>query len=200
MSHGRGKEGKRRTPPFHEVLGNVEDGGTDKHRMNVMPRHARRLEATYLVRSPHIDVLEVVDLQNSKEASIADFRRDVRRKSTYPSIVVVLSGEERAGEVGGVNVRERVRSKIPSSEAEVESADAGHDCIDDDNLLVMAPVEDDFPSASGRESVMGQGRGKGRKGGKRLTRGGLGGGQRGCSREALRDDAWCVRNSSSSSG
>lgn len=56
------------------------------------------------------------------------------------SVVVVLTGEERATEVGRVNVGKREVVGVPATEAEVEPSNACDSSVDGDNLLVMTPV------------------------------------------------------------
>jgi hypothetical protein len=51
-----------------------------------------------------------------------------------PRIVVVLTGEQGAREVGRVDVSERVSAGVPPPETEVESADAGEVVVNYNDL------------------------------------------------------------------
>lgn len=59
-----------------------------------------------------------------------------------PRIVVILTGEESAGEIGRMNVGERMVMAIPSPITEVEAANASKVVVDNDDLLVVGPEFD----------------------------------------------------------
>lgn len=71
--------------------------------MHIMPRHPWTLRHADRPTNIIHHVLEIAD----------------------PRVIVVLTREERFGEIGGVGVGEGVGVCVPAAEADVEAADAG---------------------------------------------------------------------------
>lgn len=67
----------------------------------------------------------------------------------------VLAGVDNSIQVSGMSVSNWVRVGIPSTEAHVKTAHEGECAINDAELLVMCPVEDNIASRSieGLQSV-----------------------------------------------
>lgn len=77
-----------------------------------MPRHSRTLKARKSITGIVVNILEVHD----------------------PRIVVVLTREEGAGELGRMDVCKGMSMGVPAAEAEVETADTGEVIVHNDNL------------------------------------------------------------------
>ena len=85
-----------------------------------MPRHASAVQNAQSVADEVVYVLEVHD----------------------PRVVVILTGEKCLREVRRVHIGERVRMRVPSSEAEIKSTDASIVVVDNDDFLVVRPEFD----------------------------------------------------------
>lgn len=77
-----------------------------------MPRHPTTVQNRQRVASIVVYILEILDT----------------------SIIVILSGEQSAREVGGVHIREGVGVSVPPPKAEVEPANTGVVVVNDNNL------------------------------------------------------------------
>lgn len=68
------------------------------------------------------------------------------RKVKNTSIVVVLAGEDDSIQVAGMRISNWMTICVPASKAEVEATHEAYSVVDDQELLVMRPVQDNVVS------------------------------------------------------
>ena len=78
-----------------------------------MPRHTRRLKYTNRIPNESINVLEIKN----------------------PSIIIILTGEQRLWEIRGMNIRKRVCMRIPTSKAQIQTSNTRTVIVHNHNLI-----------------------------------------------------------------
>lgn len=106
-------------PPEYKVFCDIVDAVTDDTHGHIMPGHAAVVGFAQLVGLPVIDGLEIHDAV----------------------VVEVLTGEHFVLHPRWMGVGQRMLAIIPSAETQVKAADEGHLVVDDDEFLMMGPVE-----------------------------------------------------------
>lgn len=101
------------------MLGNVVDAVANDTHGDIMPGHAAVVGFAQLVGRPVFDSLEVQDAV----------------------VVEILAGEHFVLNARGMHVGEGMLPAVPASETQIQAADEGHLVVDDDELLMMGPVE-----------------------------------------------------------
>lgn len=104
---------------------------------DVVPRHTRCVHQAQPAVGKLAHILPCTSL-----ATLTQKHHRTRLEVQHTRIVVVLPREQRLGKVRGVHVRERVRVSVPTTEAQVEPADARAMLVDDNDLLVVRPELD----------------------------------------------------------
>ena len=106
-------------PPENEVLGDVKNTLPYKTHRYVMPRHSTELGLVQLVLRPVRHCVEIHDT----------------------IVVVVLTRKDFILHAGGVDISKTVLTGIPSAVAKIQSSNEGEMVINDDEFLVVRPVE-----------------------------------------------------------
>lgn len=109
-------------PSLHEMPSQVLDNLSVQAQSHIRPSHARGRLPIQLVLLPVRDVLEVED----------------------SGVVVVLAREDDLVQVCGMDVGEAVLVGVPASEAQVQASHECHSAVDQAELLVVCPVENDI--------------------------------------------------------
>lgn len=108
-----------KVPTEDEMLGNVEDTISDKAHGDIMPGHTAVVGFAQFIGLPVLNGLEIHDA----------------------IVVEILTGEHFILDAGGMHIRTGVLAAIPTAEAQVQASDKGDLVVDDDELLVVSPVE-----------------------------------------------------------
>lgn len=109
-------------PALHKVPSQVLDNLSVQAQSHIRPSHARGRLPVQLVLLPVRDVLEVED----------------------SGVVVVLAREDDLVQVCRMDVGDAVLVGVPASEAQVQAAHECHSAVDQAELLVVCPVENDI--------------------------------------------------------
>jgi len=111
-----------KVPALNEMRSEILDDWTSQAHRKVGPSHSCILRTIQFITHVFRDVFEVVD----------------------PSVVVVLTRKHSQVDIRRVNVDRGMRISVPTAKAQIEAAQESNLTIDETQLLMMSPVENNI--------------------------------------------------------